>query len=112
MSHVPGFSKRFRKLLSYTSMSEVRRHGFYSRGAELVGVSRNTFKAYCENDFSPNYEHLLSMIEILLVDGVPGDQDVRHVAAWLMFGDEILESPFSSDIDTADLDIPRSKSHV
>lgn len=96
MSHVEGFSNRFRELLKHTSLSEGKRHGLYTRGAEYLGVSRNTFKAYCQEDAPPKHDDLIAFVEKFLDDGVSGDHDARNIAAWLLFGDEIVENPLVS----------------
>lgn len=90
---VPGFSVRFKELLSYTSLSNSKQHGLYSAGAEYLGVSRNTFKAYCIENSPPKYEHLIEYVEKFLNDGVLGDHDARRIAAWLLFGDDIIDNP-------------------
>jgi len=98
-TNVPGFSIRFKEFLSYTLLAECKRHGLYSAGAEYLGVSRNTFKAYCMEDSPPKHEHLIAYIEKFLSDGVPGDHDPRKIAAWLLFGDEIIDNPLAPQKD-------------
>lgn len=96
LSYVEGFSERFRTLLGHTNLGAGKRHGLYSRGAEFLDVHRKTFKAYCEDDFAPNYEDLISIVEMFVADGLPGDHDARYLAAWLLFSD-VLDNPFESN---------------
>lgn len=90
-----GFSHRFNYLLDsagYPSMNQGRLTEF----AEDMEMSVSGARKWIVEDNPPKKSKLVEVCEKVISENFSSSLNARRVAAWLEYGDDIVENPFSS----------------
>jgi len=95
-SEVPGFSKRFNRLLDHLGFQEKNRH---SEGADILGITRITFRNWCTNNIAPRKHVDLKSAVRKLCEHKNKVIDENYLAAWLLSGIPEI-NPFKEDDET------------
>ena len=92
-SEVPGFSGRFNSFLDYLGFKEKNRH---SEGADILGITRTTFRNWCTNNIAPRKHSDLRSAVKKLCEHKGKVIDDNYLSAWLLSGIPEI-NPFKDD---------------
>jgi hypothetical protein len=87
--NVKGFSYRLVKLLDAYDFPHTAR---YTAGAEVFGVSINTFRNWCVNDVTPRNLSTLKSLVYNVTNKKLSECDINCVCAWICFDVQTIKA--------------------